>query len=716
LDEVVVISSIKETNAVKSLPASVSLLTPSQIDGMKVMSVKDLSATIPNFFIPDYGSKMTTPVYVRGIGERSTGQTIGMYVDNVPYLDKSAFDFDFIDIQRIEVLRGPQGTLYGRNAMGGIIHIFTHSPLDYSRTKITLTKGNHGLIRINGTTSNKIGKNAGLSISGYYNGHQGYFTNLYTGKKEDTMKSAGGRVRFDWAITDGWTARLMANYDYSDQGAFPYGKYTDGKVCNPNYNDPGTYQRQVVGGNFNLNYTNDRILLNASTGWQYLDDDMQMDLDYTPQSIFSMRHKQYLNTLSEEITVKSNSTSNYQWLFGVYGFSSNMLTNMSTVMGQDGVKQIMQPVFDQIHANNPRAPKMTVLDTNIPIPSRFKTPTLGGAIFHQSTYNNLFTEGLSVTAGIRLDYEKTKLDYRSQVGMDLNVQMPNGMSMVTHADTTLQGVESVSFTEILPKLAFKYEFDDRNYVYLSAANGYKAGGFNIQMFSDLVQQALQEKYAPTNAPVNVRDAVSYKPEYSWNYEAGWKGELIKNLIYGEIAVFYIDIRDIQLTNFVNSGQGRMLTNSGKAVSKGLDVSLTARLSDNLNVSANYGFTHATLQSKIDSIDYSGKFIPYAPQHTLSLGAVYRNNFTGQWIDGINIQAHYNAAGKIYWNTDNSIFQNFYGTLNLKAGIRKHIFELSVWTKNTLNSDFSVFYFESLGQPLMQKGRPFRFGIDLSVVF
>jgi outer membrane receptor protein involved in Fe transport len=300
--------------------------------------------------------------------------------------------------------------------------------------------------------------------------------------------------------------------------------------------------------------------------------------------------------------------------------------------------------------------------------------------------------------------------------MDLDVLVQGRPSMVIHADTTLAGIESIAFTEVLPKLAVKYEFNGQNYVYFSVANGYKAGGFNIQMFSDLVQNAVREKYAPAQAPVNIREAVTYKPEYSWNYEAGWKGELIKNMVYGEVAVFYIDIRDIQLTNFVNSGQGRMLTNSGKAVSKGFDLSLSARLTDNLNLSANYGFTYATLESKIDSTDYSGKFIPYAPQHTLSIGAAYRKRFYGKWIDGIHLQAQYNAAGKIYWNTENSISQKLYGNLDLKAGIRKHIFELAVWSKNTMNSDYSVFYFESLGKPLMQKGKPFRFGIDLSVAF
>ncbi|MDR2233566.1 MAG: TonB-dependent receptor [Tannerella sp.] len=718
LDEVVIVSSNKETNAAKALPSSVSVLSPSQIEGMKVMSVRDLSSVIPNFYIPDYGSKMTTPVYVRGVGERSTGQTIGLYVDNMPYLDKSTFDFEFMDIQRIEVLRGPQGTLYGRNAMGGIIHLYTNSPLDYQRTKITLTAGNYGMLRLNGTTSNKLSRNVGLSLSGYYDGNEGYTTNDFTKRKDDKLKSAGGRLRMDWDMTDQWTARLMANYDYADQGAYPYGSYDNGKPGNPNYNDPGKYTRQVVGANFNLNFTNPAILFQSTTGWQYLADEMRMDLDYTPLSMFTMHHKQYLNSWSEELTVKSNTDNNYQWSFGVYGFYNDLLTNMATTMGKDGIDMIMQQMFDQISANNPRAPKMTVLNDNIPMPGRFKTPTSGGAIFHQSTYNNLFTEGLSVTAGVRLDYEKTKLDYYNTVGMDLEVALPipNVPPMTTRADTTLQGAESVSFTEILPKLALKYEFDDSNYLYFTVASGYKAGGFNIQMFSDLVQQALSEKYAPAEQPMNVRDAVSYDPEYSLNYELGWKGALVKDVLFGEISAFYIDVRDIQLTGFVNSGQGRMVINKGKAVSKGVDMSLSARLSDYVNVNANYGFTHATLQSKINDIDYSGKFIPYAPQHTLSLTAMYRKSFRDSFIDRINLQAQYNAAGKIYWNIENSISQKLYGTLNAKASIGKGIFDLALWTKNALNEDYSAFYFESLGKPLIQKGKPFRIGIDLSVSF
>ena len=94
--------------------------------------------------MPDYGSKLTSPVYIRGIGSRINSPSVGIYVDDVPYFEKAAFDFDFFDIDRVEVLRGPQGTLYGRNTMGGIINVFTKSPLTEKGSKIKLSAGNYG--------------------------------------------------------------------------------------------------------------------------------------------------------------------------------------------------------------------------------------------------------------------------------------------------------------------------------------------------------------------------------------------------------------------------------------------------------------------------------------------------------------------------------------------------------------------------------------------
>jgi len=719
LDEVVV-SSTKETNNLKSFPASVSIVTPQMIDGQKITSIKGLSAVIPNFFVADYGSKLSTPVYIRGIGERSTGQSIGMYVDNMPYMDKSVFDFDFMDIQRVEVLRGPQGTLYGRNAMSGIVNIFTQSTLQPSYTKISYTGGNYGLWREKATTSFLIRENIGVSLSLYNNKNNGYFTNQYTGEKADKLRSFGGRVRADWKINPNWMITYTLNFDSCRQGAFPYGEYVNGKISDPNYNYPGSYNRKTWTNNLNLSYRNEYVVFNSATGFLQFNDNMKMDIDNNVTDMFRINQLQNEKSLVEELTLKSNTSNNYQWSFGIFGFYNDLKTNVITTMGKFGIDQILQPAFDQIHQNNPRAPQLNVVDEEIPIPGLLKTPTYGGAIFHQSTYNNLFIDGLSITGGIRLDYEKPRLEYDTSMDIDLDIAIQAGPQVI-HRDstlvTTLQGEMSTKFTELLPKIALKYELDSKNYVYATISNGYKTGGYNIQNFADIVQDAVREKYDPNFQASPIDSLVPYKPEYSWNYEVGFKGEPINDFLYAELAIFYIDVRDIQVTDFVESGQGRITKNAGKARSFGFDLGLTARFSESFHAIVNYGFTRATFKDyKVDGEDFKGKIIPFAPQNTLSLNLVYNKLFTNKIIDRFNIQAQYNAAGKIYWTEANDVYQKFYGILNAKAAINKGIYELSVWTNNTLNTDYAAFYFESLGRSLAQKGRPFTMGVDLSIRF
>ena len=727
--EEVIVSSTKETNELKTLPGSISFITPRMIDERKIISIVDLSAVIPNFFVPNYGSKMSAPVYIRGIGERSTGQSIGLYVDNMPYLDKSVFNFEFLDVQRIELLRGPQGTLYGRNAMSGIVNIFTWSPLEQERTKVTLTAGNYSLFRANASVSKKIGKKAGVSFCGYYDGNNGFFNNRYDGKSADRLRSAGGRFRLDVRPADQWTVQLMANYDYSDQGAFPYGQYNDGKIEAPNYDHPGKYTREVRGGNVNAEYRNDKIIFTSSTGFQYFDDDMNMDTDYTSEPVFTLNQLQTERNLTQEFVVKSNTKNNYRWSFGAFGFSRNLRTDVVTAMGNAGVKNVLQPILDAATANNPRAPSLMATDNEIPIPGTFKTPAYGGALFHQSTYHNLLVEGLSLTAGIRLDYEKTELDFNTSMMANIDAIMNGTVVGSQTAGTSLTGDGSMSFTEWLPKVALKYEFNGNNYVYFSTSKGYKAGGYNIQMFADIVQEVVRKKYQsgrpddpiPEESPGPILATISYQPEYSWNYEAGFKGELVKDLLHTEVALFYVDVKDVLITQFVESGHGRLLKNAGRAESMGLDLGLTAYLSNGFTLSANYGYAHAILKDyqtdETGTADYSGNYIPFAPRNTFSFSTGYNHRlYNRRIIDRFNIQAQYNGAGKIYWTEANDVWQDFYGLLHLKAGVFKGIFGLNVWTRNTLNTEYATFYFETKTLNLAQKGAPFQIGVDLTITW
>ncbi|MDR2087666.1 MAG: TonB-dependent receptor [Dysgonamonadaceae bacterium] len=719
LDEIVISASTKETNDRQSLPGSVSFITPAMIEGQKILHIKDLSLIIPNFFIPDYGSRLSVPVYIRGIGERSAGQSIGLYVDNAPYPDKSVFDFDFVDIQQIEVLRGPQGTLYGRNAMGGIVNLTTPSPLRSQQGKVSLTAGDRGLFRAKFTDSELLAPHTGISVSGYYTRNDGYFTNQFNGKRADNMESAGAKIRLDWKISPYWTAQWTVDGDISEQGAFPYGQYANGTISAPNYNYPGSYERQVAGSHLNLTFENESVIFNANTGFRYFDDDMKMDVDNSASDIFKLNQWQKEKAWTEELTLKSNTKSNYQWSFGIFGFYMNLKTRVTTTMGADGIETILQPVFDKISENNPRAPMMTVTNQAISIPGTFQTPVYGGAVFHQSTYNNLFIDGLSLTAGLRLDYEKTGLDYLTNMDVDLSIDRKAGNTTIHLGDSTLnaslQGTESMRFKEILPKIAVKYQLNPDNYVYATVSNGYKTGGYNIQHFADIIQRKLRGKHDP------VGQSVPYRPEYSWNYETGFKGILVKNVLFTEVAVFYIDVADIQITDFVESGQGRILKNAGKARSAGFDWSLSALVSESLRVTANYGFTHAVFNDYIfeengKRNDYSGNHIPFAPQNTLSISAVYNKNLKNKWLDRFDVRAQYHATGRIYWTEKNDVYQDFYGILNLRAGLGKGAFSFNVWTNNTLNTGYTTFYFESMEKGLAQKGKPFNFGADVSVTF
>ncbi len=722
--EEVKIYSHKETIS-QQMPVSSTVITPNVINGAQMYSIRDLSVFVPNFFIPDYGSAMSTAPYIRGVGSRSTGQSMALYVDNVPYFEKSTFDFDFYDIRQIEILRGPQGTLYGRNSLGGIVNIYTLSPFDYQGTKFSVTGGKYGLGKVQVAYYDKINGKFAWSISGYYNHIDGFFTNLYNNKKADDKTSSGGRAKIEWLIRPNFRTQYIFNYDYVDQTAYPYGLYdpSTGNVAQPYYNDDNSYSRSMVNNSLLIEYTNDKIQLTSSTSHQYFSDDMKMDQDFSPKSYFSLNQCQKQQAFNEEIALRSKTTSNYQWSFGLTSFIQHLDTDAPVAFKKDGITDILQPVFDLAAAAD--APVMTITDSIMDIPGTYDTKTWGGALFHQSTYNHLFVDGLSITAGLRADFEKTNLDYLTHSKLNLNLNMKMGlMTIPLSIVDTLQGKESLKFSEILPKVALKYAWNDRQFAYATLSKGYKAGGFNIQMFSDLMQAQLMSAGNPTAPKINVADAIAYQPEHSMNYEIGYQSAFFNSRLKTHLSFFYMDISDMQLTKFVPSGNGRMITNAGEVTSKGVEVSLQTNLGKGFGIDVNYGYAHATFDNYTDSVkdkngviqevNYKRNFVPYAPQNTFSLNGNYTHLFSNTFIDYITGNVQYMGTGKIYWDEANSLYQKFYHTVNARIGIIKNNVEVSLWGKNLFNTRYNTFYFESFGNQFFQKSKPLQWGMTLKV--
>jgi len=712
----VVVNSLKETSP-QQTPVSSTLLNSKLINAAQISNVRDMSGQVPNFFIPDYGSAMSTTAYIRGIGSRNSGQSMGLYVDNVPYFDKSTFDFDFFDIRQIEVLRGAQGTLYGRNAEGGIVNIYTLSPLNYQGTKVALTAGNYGLINVKAAHYAKLNEKMGVSVSGYYNKEDGFFTNDYTQKSADKKMSAGGRAKFDWNINPNFKVQYSANMDYIDQTAFPYGLYdtTTRTTATPNFNDESSYNRTTFTNSLFLQYKTDKWTLSSISAYQYFKDRMLMDNDFSTYSFFSMKQAQVQNAFNEELILKSNSKSNYQWSFGATGFIQQLDNNAPFEMKEDAIKYILQPSLSK--------QGMTIIDNILETPGQFNTKTTGGAIFHQSTYNNLFLKGLSATVGLRADYEKIDLDYNTSSSMNLKM----GPTVNIFATDTLKNNLSVHFSELLPKVALKYEWSNKQFVYATVSKGYKAGGYNVQMFADLVDKGMKNPAATTKEAV--LNSISYKPEYSWNYELGAQCLAFDDKFKSAISLFYIDLSDLQITQFVPNGLGRKISNAGKATSKGAEVSLDGKLGNGFSASVNYGYALATFSEYSDSVkvtdpvthavtytrvDYKDNHIPYAPQNTLNLSGNYEHTFKNSFIDRIMLTAQYIGVGKIYWTEANDIAQDYYSQVNAKVAVNKGKFELELWTKNLFNTKYNAFYFNSSGSQFFQQGKPMQFGATLKL--
>lgn len=767
IEEVVVIASPKETAKLRQLPGSVSLISQQQMRENRICSIKDASSVVPNFFMPDYGSRLTSAIYIRGIGARINTPAVGLYVDNVPYIDKSAFDFNFYDIERIDILRGPQGTLYGRNTMGGLVKVHTRSPFDYQGTDLKLGAGTYNNYNASLTHYHRISDRFAFSVGGFYEHGGGYFENTYLNRKADKLNAGGGRIRAIWLPGSNLKLDFSLSYEYNKQGGYPYGKYdpaTD-ETFPIAYNDPSSYRRGLLNAGLNIEYQGRGYVFSAVTGYQNLDDRMKLDQDFTPRNVYTIAQDQKLNALTEEIIFKSNTDGNWQWVTGAFGFYQWLNTEGPVTFKDEGVQMLQNQINGMFPpSGNPMAPKMelTFLQDRLYIPGSFKTPVASGAVYHQSTYNNLFVKGLSVTAGLRLEYEKNFFDYRS--GTDVNSRfsfamppmVPQPVLLDLASRINFEGKTSNSYWQLLPKFALKYDFDKGNNIYASVSRGYRSGGYNLQMFSDLIESALQgdiktqikdglkPKMIAMGLPEaqvdkmlgmlqaaplpDAAESTIYKPEYSWNYEIGTHLSLFGNKLWADLAAFYMDTRDQQVARFADSGLGRMTVNAGRSRSIGAEVSFRASITRAFSLNAAYGFTDAkftdytTNDKKGGEIDYAGNYVPLVPRNTLCVGGQYVFRFKSEAVRSLTLDLRYNGAGKIYYTEDNSVKQDFYGTLNARASLNVKGIEISLWGQNLLDKSYTTFYFETIGATMaekagfMQQGKPFHCGVDFRYQF
>ena len=653
--EEVVIQSFKQADKIRTLPISASMISKLNLQNQNVLGIKDISSFIPNLFMPDYGSKLASSVYIRGIGSRINSPSVGLYVDGVPYFDKAALDFDLNEIDYIEILRGPQGTLYGRNTMGGLINVYTKSPLRHQGTFVSITGGTYSLLNANVGYYGKVNDNFGYSISGTFNHTDGYFTNQFTGKKADELNSGSGRLRLEWKIKPDMLLRFTQNVDHSNQGGYPYAPIdSTNKISEVNYNEPSYYKRTLSSSGLSFTYWAEKFSLNSQTSYQYLSDDYGIDNDFTVRPNIYVNQKQKHSTFSEDLNIKSTLSSRYQWLFGIFAFNQHIDNDITTIRPAYSTQKL------------------------------YDMPTRGISFYHQSTLKDLFVDGLSLTVGLRYDYEKASDDYHSFMDSI-------GVRRALNDDFS----SNLSFSQLTPKFTLQYTLPSSQMIYTSITRGYKTGGFN-------------------NSFMTFEDR-TFNPEYSWNYEIGAKGGFWDNRLVAEMSFFFIDWKNQQIYQALSIG-GQMLKNAGHSQSKGIELSLLGKICEGLTLQVNGGITNAKFLEYVQSatVDHSGNYIPSVPAQTLGLAATYLMPLKSKLIENITYNLQYTGTGNLYWSEDNKIKQPYYGLLNGKVSASKGITTVSLWAKNITNTEYTAYSFTASSIKYAQKGRPFTAGISVNL--
>ena len=746
LDEVVVVSQPKEQMRLRLQPASSSVFSAQEMQCLQVRDLSDLSNFVPSFVMPQYGSRLTSSMYVRGIGSRLNNPAVGVYYDNIPLMSKAAFNNHFYMIDRVDVLRGPQGTLYGQNTEGGLVRIDSKNPMNYQGTDALLSVGNGMYTNLEVAHYHRPTDKLAFTVAGFYSGLKGFVDNVNFDEKNDLTNEAGGKLRLIFAPTERLKFDVTTDYQYVNQNGFGYGELNidNNDVATPATTIMNGYKRNMLNTGLGISYNMAHLLLTSTTSYQFLNDQMLMDQDYLTPDFLRLEQRQKQNAVTQEFVLRSRGDGSWQHSTGVFG-SYQWLRTDAPVYFMDAFNSQMETRLTQmipalmlqamIDGGMPEAAaQQTVAAMNfrihdlkmLPVPGLFHTPQLNLGVFHES--NVCLTDRLTATLGLRYDYSHVSIDYETQSTMTAMASMVargTEMEIPYEISSAMADSRSDNFSQLLPKVALTWRIDDNSSnLYATVSKGYRAGGFNIQMFSDILQTQISnaarayqggEPLTVENTPEvydDVCNTITYKPEESWNYEAGGHLNLFDGKMQADIALYYMQIRNQQLS--IMSQQynfGRIMVNAGKSHSFGAELSLRGHaLGDHLDWTASYAFT----QAEFDEYDtYNGNSVPFVPQHTFNVAADYR-------LDKFTIGMNVAGQGKTWWDEANTYAQDFYATLGAHVDYAFGPAVVTLWGRNLTDTRYNTFAISSTAagsqKYFAQRANPVQVGLDVRLHF
>jgi iron complex outermembrane receptor protein len=681
LDEVVVTAEKKE-ELLQKIPASITALNAKQINAFGLWNTKEITGIIPNLYSADPGDARDVSS-VRGITTSSYDPTVATYIDGVNQFSLDTYIPTLFDVERIEVLRGPQGTLYGRNAMGGVINIITKQPNNASSGFADISVGNYNQQRITAGFKTPLIKDKlffGASILS--NKRDGYYTNEFTQSSYDNQNGLSGNYFLKYIVSSCWDINLnfkqLAN---ENQGPFPLVFGTEEALNNPyrlNQNSITTMKDKTSNSSLSIRYTGSGFNFSSQTAYQqnYRYYTNPIDGDFSPIDAISVINNygskwnnNKVLTQDFKFTSAPSSNSKLKWTAGAFLFYQDAPVKQATRFGID-------------------ANLMMIGDSLFSIINTSTTLKKGFAIYGQATY--ALSDKLNMSFGLRNDYENQTQSILGEYQRD-----PSPELYTTTSDT----LGRTNFNALSPKLSLDYQVNNNSLWYGSYSKGFRAGGLS-PLSSD-----------PSQPPL-----VGYLPEYSNNFETGIKNNWLSNKLILNIALFYTKVTDAQVPSLILPDAITITKNTGQLSSKGVEAELMFIPTKGLLLQYSFGATSASydkleIASQGASVNLAGKRPIFTPSSTSLLAAQYSYPVSSELK--IMLRGEWKYIGTTYFDLANSIQQSPYHLLNAKLGMEYKRTALSFWAKNLAGAKY-ISYGYDFGA--VHLGDPAIFGTSFSYKF
>ncbi len=740
--EEIIVTAQKRTERLQDVPVSISVFNDSAIEQTGVRELKEMASYIPNLQISQ-GNDFRSTVTIRGVGAQSRNigfdSRVGVYVDGVYVGMSPAINQELLNLERIEVLRGPQGTLFGKNTVAGAINLVTKKPDDDLHGRVTGDFGNLGYSEIKGLVNLPFSDTVSGAFAVSKTDRDGYVKNIVTGN--DLMERDVLAYRAQLRIEASDRLEINASFDgLESEGLILVGDpITDMLAMQPVQFAPEfgevafsfdpSDKRDIYGGALDLAYDlANGFTVKSITGYRTTDAVYSNATDYSPVDIVSIEYADDYDVLSQEFQLISPEEGAFDWVAGLFYYSQDAHTNRDVVLGQSFIDAFVGPLYASGQVSPPLPPPPA-------LPNDVVAQLLGFGPPGSKVFNRGDVKTRSYAAYFNATWElaeRWKLGFGARYSTedkDVNWLLDGRNSGIFFIGST--GPDPANPSPLIndrtdnffaPAVSLTYELTDETNVYARYAAGYKSGGFNLDYINADELAAHQ--------------GLDFDKETVDSFEVGLKGDYLDGRLLLNVAAFIATYDDYQVNQFVDLGGGRTsirINNAAKVDTSGVEAEASWLVSDELTLQGSLGLLKAEFDSfpggGTEGADASGNDLPNAPDTTASFAAIWQHGVPAlESTLLMRADATYQAEYFSGANNDTEIPYNsaFPGTIpygqlpdrtevNARVGLMSdsEVWEVYLWGRNlTDDTDPQDELRDFFGTVAKLPGMPRTYGIEV----